>query len=46
MDQLEEMRPISRELWRKSQEDIAHKDDGAELEQACPTERQSNLNPK
>ena len=31
MDQLEEMRQISRELWRKSQEDIAHKDDGAEL---------------
>ena len=31
MDQLGEMRQISRELWRKSQEDIAHKDDGAEL---------------
>ena len=34
MDQLEEMRQISRELWRKSQEDIAHKDDGAKLKQA------------
>ena len=35
MDQLGEMRQIYRELWRKSQEDIAHKDDGAELKHAC-----------
>ena len=35
MDQLEEMRQISRELWRKSQEHPAHKDDSDELKQAC-----------